>query len=186
MNIFKKIERNDVEAIELWLQETKDKKNLINSTTKHNLTLLLYALQQNRYKIAKLFIQYGANVHAVDANGNNALIWAATLPIQEDREKTIRLLLEKNVSVKNVNKFGTNVIALLSRSVEDEKMIKELILKGAYVDCCYNKNAYYSLFKWVSEKKCTLDIDFILNNGVFLKEENKEKFKAIRIKKILF
>lgn len=185
MDIFKRIEKNDIEAIYFWLQHVKNKEIMIENKTDHDRTLLLYALQQNRFEVAKLLIDHGANVHAVDGQGNSTLLWAATLE-KKDIFKMINLLLEKKVNIMTINQFGSDVVALLSRSVENQNLIKNLIIKGAYVDCnCYN-SGFFSLFNLIQYNETTLDLDFIINNGVFLKEENKMKFKGLRMERLMY
>ena len=73
------------------LQKFYPKTKIFDIKNANNLTPLHYACFDNSYKSAKLLIDFGANVNAVDINGKSVLTYA----INSNNDKLIELLLDR-------------------------------------------------------------------------------------------
>jgi ankyrin repeat protein len=128
--------------------------------------------------MAKFIIEHGGNVEVVDDNGFNALLWATIIDNQEEKIKVIKLLLENGVNIKQIGSDGHNVLSLLSLTKSKEEILLEVIKQGAEID--QNESIFHQVYEYIEKAKFK-NIDFILENGIFKSEKNREKLRALRL-----
>lgn len=139
-------ERN-FSAIERLLNSNKTKNIIQAKDPETKKTALLCALddsggdsdedcdngQSNRMKIVKLLLDKGVNIDAVDAVGENALMYAAQL----HRVDIVQLLIERGAKLDVRDIYGLNVL-LHAAWNGCEKIIEVLLDQGVQVNSCDN------------------------------------------------
>ena len=85
-NIFKYIDKNDIESVENYINSGAD----INKQNNKGYTALMYATLNSNYEIVKLLLNAGAYIDKQNNSGNNALIWAA----YNNNREIVELLLD--------------------------------------------------------------------------------------------
>jgi ankyrin repeat protein len=91
-------------------------------------TPLIHAATTNSNKILKLLIDRGANIHATNIYGENALLLAATHGYIENT----KLLLEKGASISVIGKDG-NTPLHCAATYEELEIFKLLVDNGASI-----------------------------------------------------
>jgi ankyrin repeat protein len=179
MEIFQIIEEGTADELENWLKLQKNIKEVLETTDERGKTPLIAALASIKKSMRKikLLIKYGADVHAIDRTNNTTLMWAGTIPNKFERKELVEILLEKGVDVKAVNEYGNSILSILTLRGEEEELVIKAIEKGAYVDC----NDLSVILSYITNAAMRLTIEYVVEHGCFLKEENRKKLKGMRL-----
>lgn len=92
------IDRNDLTALKLILQETNDP----DERDPAGRTALMYAALAGKSDFVKLLITFRASVNAEDKSGNTALHFAS----QDYRPETVEVLCASGANINAEDKFG--------------------------------------------------------------------------------
>ena len=109
---------NDIDAVVSILQ--RQRMNL-NELDEYGFTYLIEAAIANNYDIAKLLLDYGADVNLPDSTGGTALIWAA----ENNNLRLAKLLLECKADPNAYNFAGQPVLTM--PVVRNQQTMKQLL-----------------------------------------------------------
>lgn len=76
-----------------------------------DLSPLIFASSAGRTEIAKLLLDYGANVNYQDKSGYSALMWAAS----NGYTQIVEMLINNGADVNKQNRYGNNALILATR-----------------------------------------------------------------------
>lgn len=150
--IFEAARRNNVEAARHLLEAGAD----LNARTQFQnlqLTPLHVAGNNGSYEVAQLFLEEGAEVDAVDPDGNTPLHWC----IMNGKSNIARLLLKHGADITKKDTKGKSIIDFLSHDFEyldaahfikngapypESKWHQDLVYKGLESSLTFNSAAY--------------------------------------------
>ncbi|MHA7840678.1 MAG: ankyrin repeat domain-containing protein [Gammaproteobacteria bacterium] len=133
------IDRGDIERVKQLLETDN---TLLEKPNKQQLTPFLYAAKKGQLEVLQLLQEKGANIHAMDEDGNNALHWASLL---SGDVLTVAWLLElKKDEIESSGVYGRTAFLCAAQKGQLEvlKLLKE---KGANIHAVnkYGNNALY-------------------------------------------
>jgi len=139
---------------------------------KHGYTALTVACLQNKYKIAKLLIDYGCKINIQDHYGSTPLMYAS----YNNNYDIVKLLINANCNVNIRNKCGYNALTYAC-FFGFKKIIKLLVRSGCNLDIRCNKNYTFLMAACCSKKENI--VKFLLKNYCifYSKKELHEKAK---------
>lgn len=105
------------------------------ATTRRNVTALMWASEQGSLEIARLLLDEGADVDAVQTNGDTALILAC----HKGHLAVVRLLIE-NYADLNATRADDGMTALMLASKNGHLSIVQLLLFKGAQKCKEDKN----------------------------------------------
>lgn len=89
-------------------------------------TPLMIAASLGYTDIAQVLLDHGANIEAVDTNGNSALMWA----VLTGHLDTVKFLIEKGANINLQNKMGSTPL-MIAASMGHSDIVSFLLEKGA-------------------------------------------------------
>lgn len=98
LSIFTDIQKSNLSAVEKYIHENKD----IELKNHRDETLLMYAIYQKKWNIAKQLIQAGADVNAQDQSQNSPFLYAGA----EGYLEIVKLALAHQADFKRYNRYG--------------------------------------------------------------------------------
>lgn len=112
---------------------------------------------QIHYEICKLLIKYGANINIKNSSGYTPLMEA----VQSNAYSIVKLLLRKKCDIDAQNNQGITALMMAAHDMEDIKMCKLLLQKGADFNI---KNKFGdNLFSLIGESKFANKLKELIN-----------------------
>ena len=87
----------------------------IDAQNNYGETALMKAASNDCENIVKLLLQNGANVNIIDAEGNNALMWATGVP-KEHTNSIVKLLIQHGADVTHVTYDNQSALTMAEKS----------------------------------------------------------------------
>ncbi|KAI1123725.1 ankyrin repeat-containing domain protein [Nemania abortiva] len=128
--------RHHQHEVVLYLLEQGVDPNITGGEIGHGEGPLLRACQNRDYSIAKLLIDYGADVNCDSASGYGTPLMAACLPFShsdEDTEKLVQHLLELDVDLNITSRYVGSPLAAAAWSSRPD-IVRTLLNRGAAYD----------------------------------------------------
>jgi len=118
MDIFNAVRNNDFGLLKSELNNQN-----INNQDKNGMSLLMHAIDNNSYDIAKYLIQSGINIDIQDKYGQTAVMLAAGRNLQN----IVKLLIESKANLKLISKSKLTAYGFAedNGNIEVAKIIKK-------------------------------------------------------------
>ena len=151
----------------LWLKNFE-----VMPQDKKDYNLLIYAFEGNR-KIVKVALECGANINAVDMNGNNALILAIYSGQFEVVDEILSFNFKSDLNL-DLNKFNNDKVSAMHLAVKlnNGKMVKLLFSCGANLELV-GKYRKTPIFEAVENNNDEM-IELISSLGANINAKNRE------------
>lgn len=129
-------------------------------------TLLMKAVNENRYNLIKRLLSLGASVSAVDAKGLTALFFVPNIKIAQ-------LLLDHNANINHTDNTGSSILFY----EEDPALIKFFISRGASIT--HENNEGHTALAYHATQNNIRAIQALLDNGANINQLNDDDLTVL-------
>ncbi|MFZ5953957.1 MAG: ankyrin repeat domain-containing protein [Candidatus Dependentiae bacterium] len=129
-------------------------------------TLLMKAVNENRYSLIKKLLSLGVFVNATDTQGLTALFFAPNIKIAQ-------LLLDHNANINHTDNTGSSILFY----EEDPVLIKFFINKGASIT--HENNEGYTALAHHATQNNIRAIQALLDNGANINQFNDDELTVL-------
>jgi hypothetical protein len=160
------IETEDVSIVQKYLEKHKDE---LETIIEDDDTPFTYACYLNQYEIIDYLISIGSNIFHKDDVGKTGLYWL----VWEDNIPIVEKLINMGLDLKDCDYIDGWL-----NGEKNMDIFHLLVENGAFMDTRMTDG---SLYGRVKNGNMIVDLDYIVEKGAFLQEENRDKFKALRL-----